>query len=167
MAMRSLLILYSYHHHNTEKVAEVIAKVLDAQIRAPQEVDPGELQRYDLIGFGSGIYSERHHQSILDLADRMPRAADGKAFIFSTCGSPSMALKGEQLGVTTQRFHSALRERLRAKGYAVVGEFLCAGLNTNSFLRYFGGLNKGHPDADDLRHAEEFVQGLKRDASGP
>jgi hypothetical protein len=77
-----------------------------------------------------------------------------------------MALKGEQLGVTTQRFHSALRERLRAKGYAIVGEFLCAGLNTNSLLKYFGGLNKGRPDAEDLRHAEEFAQRMKHDASG-
>ena len=165
--MRSLLVLYSYHHHNTEKVAKVIARVLDAQIRAPQEVDPEEFQGYDLIGFGSGIYSERHHPSILDLADRLPQAAGMKAFIFSTSGAPSMALKGEQLGVTTQRFHSALRERLRARGYAVVGEFLCAGLNTNSFLRYFGGLNKGHPNDEDLRHAEEFANRLKAGASGP
>jgi flavodoxin len=167
MAMRSLLVLYSYHHHNTEKVAKVIARVLDAQIRAPQEIGPEELQAYDLVGFGSGIYSERHHQSLLDLADRMQQAAGGRAFIFSTSGAPSMALKGEQLGVTTQRFHSALRERLRAKGYAVVGEFLCPGLNTNSFLKYFGGLNKGHPDAEDLQHAEEFAQRLKVDTSGP
>ena len=165
--MRSLLVLYSYHHHNTEKVARVIAKVLDAEIRAPQEVDPEALQGYGLVGFGSGIYSERHHQSLLDLADRLPQAAGGRAFIFSTSGAPSMALKGDQLGVTTQKFHSALRERLRAKGYAIVGEFLCAGLNTNSFLRYFGGLNKGHPDAEDLRHAEEFARRLKHDASGP
>ena len=165
--MKSLVVLYSYHHHNTEKVAKVIAKVLDAQIMAPQEVDPGGLQGYGLIGFGSGIYSERHHQSLLDLADRMPKAADGRAFIFSTSGAPSMALSGEQLGKTVQRFHSALRERLRAKGYAIVGEFLCPGLNTNSFLRYFGGLNKGRPNAEDLRHAEEFAQGLRIEASGP
>ena len=165
--MRSLLVLYSYHHHNTEKVAKVIAKVLDAEIRAPQEVDPGELQGYDLMGFGSGIYSEKHHESLLDLADRLPQATGGRAFIFSTSGAPSMALRGEQLGVTTKRFHSELRDKLQAKGYAIVGEFLCAGLNTNSFLRYFGGLNKGHPDADDLRHAEEFAKRLKRDPSGP
>ena len=165
--MRSLLVLYSYHHHNTEKVAKVIARVLDAQIRAPQETGPEELQGYDLIGFGSGIYSERHHQSLLDLADRLPQAPGGKAFIFSTCGSPSMALRGEQLGVTVERFHSTLRETLRAKGYTIVGEFLCAGLNTNSFLRFFGGLNKGRPNAEDLRHAEEFAQRLKQVASGP
>ena len=165
--MRSLVVLYSYHHHNTERVARVIARVLDAEIRAPQEVDPEALQGYGLVGFGSGIYSERHHPSLLDLADRLPQAAGGRAFIFSTSGAPSMALRGEQLGVTMQSFHSALRERLRAKGYAIVGEFLCAGLNTNSFLRYFGGLNKGHPDAEDLRRAEEFARRLMHDASGP
>jgi flavodoxin len=34
--MRSLLVLISYHHHNTEKVAKVFAEVLNAQIMTPQ-----------------------------------------------------------------------------------------------------------------------------------
>ena len=61
--MKSLLVLYSYHHHNTEKIAKVFAKVLDAEIKTPQEIKPEELQDYDLIGFGSGIYSAKHHES--------------------------------------------------------------------------------------------------------
>jgi hypothetical protein len=32
----------------------------------------------------------------------------------------------------------------------VIGEFGCAGWNTNSFLRFFGGLNKGIRLADFL-----------------
>jgi hypothetical protein len=35
------------------------------------------------------------------------------------------------------------------------------GHNTNSFLKVFGGINKGRPNAEDLRHAEEFAQNLK------
>jgi hypothetical protein len=38
--MRSLLVLVSYHHHNTEKIAQVFAKVLDAPIKTPQQVNP-------------------------------------------------------------------------------------------------------------------------------
>jgi hypothetical protein len=57
--------------------------------------------------------------------------------------------------------HSALRERLTSRGYAVVGEFSCAGHNTNSFLKMFGGLNKGRPNAEDLADAEEFARALK------
>ena len=70
-AVRSLVVVFSYHHGNTEKVANAIAKVLGAEVRTPQQVDPEELREYDLIGFGSGIYSARHHESLLELADKL------------------------------------------------------------------------------------------------
>jgi flavodoxin len=57
--------------------------------------------------------------------------------------------------------HAALREKLRSKGYVIVGEFGCMGHNTNSFLKVFGGINKGRPNAEDLKHAEKFAQNLK------
>ena len=60
MLKKSLLVVFSYHHNNTEKIAKVFAKVLDAQIKTPQQTNPEELQKYDLIGFGSGIDSGRH-----------------------------------------------------------------------------------------------------------
>ena len=62
LPVKTLLILYSYHHMNTEKVAKVFAKVLDAQILMPQQVNPEELQEYDFIGFGSGIDSGKHYK---------------------------------------------------------------------------------------------------------
>ncbi len=56
--MKSLLILVSYHHKNTEKIAQVFAKVLDAQIKTPDQADPEEFEEYTLIGFGSGYMVE-------------------------------------------------------------------------------------------------------------
>jgi flavodoxin len=47
------------------------------------------------------------------------------------------------------------------QGYDVVGEFGCAGFNTNSFLKLFGGINKGRPDDRDLTQAAEFALRLK------
>jgi flavodoxin len=82
--MKSLLVLFSYHHNNTEKIAKVFAKVLDAQIKTPQQINLEELQEYGLIGFGSGIYDEKHHKVLLDLADKLPQVTNRKAFIFST-----------------------------------------------------------------------------------
>jgi flavodoxin len=49
--MKSLIVLVSYHHKNTQKIAEVMAKVLDAQIKTPRQTSPEELQQYDLVGF--------------------------------------------------------------------------------------------------------------------
>ena len=150
--MKSLLILFSYHHKNTEKIAKVFAKILDAQIKTPQQVDPEELQEYSLIGFGSGIYDEKHHKTLLDLADRLPQVANRNAFIFSTSSNLEPFAK----------FHYPLREKLQSKGYVIIDEFSCPGLNTNSFLGYLGGMNKGRPNAEDLKHAEEFALNLKQ-----
>jgi len=153
-AFRSLLIVSSYHHKSTEKVARVIAGVLDAQIRTPGQICPEELQEYTLIGFGSGIYDARHHADLLDLADALPPVTDKKAFIFST----SSMVNDDKVA----KDHSALRGKLQSKGYMIVDEFSCRGFNTNSFLRYFGGMNKGRPNAVDLRHAEEFAVNLRQ-----
>ncbi len=149
--MRSILVLFSYHHNNTRKVAEVFAEVLDAQIIAPREVGPEDLRSYDLVGFGSGIYDGKHHVDLLALADRIPTAAGKKVFIFST----SFDRRIDQI-------HSSLRTILEPKGYIIVDEFNCGGFNTNSFLKYFGGLNKGRPNAEDLKLAEGFANGLKQ-----
>jgi len=165
MAVKCLLVLYSYHHRNTEKIARVFARVLDAQIRRPQTIEPEELQAYDLIGFGSGIYHDMHHRSLLDLADKLPHGTEGKAFIFSTSGAPAFALEGGQLEDYIGRVHSPLREKLRSKGYSIVDEFVCPGWNTNKFLRLFGGINKGRPNAEDLKRAEAFARGLRQHAS--
>jgi flavodoxin len=154
MVMKSLVVLYSYHHNNTEKIADVFAKVLDAQIKTPQQVDPEELQEYSLIGFGSGIYGEKHHKALLDLADKLPQITNRKAFIFSTS-----ALTGEDKMAND---HSSLKEKLQSKGYMIVDDFQCKGFNTNSFMRFLGGMNKGRPNAEDLKHAEEFAQNLKQ-----
>ena len=152
--MKSLLILFSYHHKNTEKVAKVFAQVLDAQIKTPEQINHEELQDYDLIGFGSGIYGAQHHKSLLDLADKLPQISNKKVFIFSTSAIINEAKVAKD--------HSLLREKLQSKGYMIVDEFACKGFNTNSFLKYFGGMNKGRPNAKDLKDAEEFAQNLKQ-----
>ena len=155
---RTLLIVHSYHHGNTEEVARVIAEALDAHVRSPQEVDPDELGEYKLIGFGSGIYHAKHHQSLLELVDRLPEASNGNAFIISTFGAPAIAMT-ETLVANN---HAALRERLQSKGYTIADEFSCQGLNTNAFLKIFGGINKGRPNADDLENARSFALAFRQ-----
>ncbi|HEX3001027.1 MAG TPA: flavodoxin family protein [Methanoregula sp.] len=162
LPVTSLVVIFSYHHKNTEKVARVIANVLGAPVTTPQQVDPGEVAGYSLIGFGSGIYSGQHHKSLLDLADRLPHVTGRNAFIFSTYGAPEGMYRGDRLRKFVRDNHAALREKLEARGYTVLDEFACAGLNTNSFLQFFGGLNKGRPDAGDLMHAEEFAERIKQ-----
>jgi flavodoxin len=151
--MKTLLVVYSYHHNNTQKIAEAFAKVLDAQIVTPQQTNPNSLSAYDLVGFGAGIDSGRHYKQLLDFADQLPGSDGKKAFIFSTSGvsNPKYMAK----------IHTVLRDKLQAKGYMVLDEFNCHGFNTNSFLKAFGGMNKGHPNEEDLKAAKDFSQSLK------
>jgi len=147
--MKSLIVLYSFHHNNTEKIAAVIAKILEAKVITPKEANPEEIQNYDLVGFGSGIYGENLHKSVLNFVDKLPHVTNKKAIIFSTSALIDNATK-----------HKTHRKKLESKGYLIVDEFSCKGFNTNSFMKYFGGMNKGRPNAKDLEHAEMFAQNL-------
>jgi flavodoxin len=159
--MNALLVVSSYHHKNTEKVAGEFARVFDARIQTPRETDKEELRSFDLTGFGSGIDSDKHYKELLGFADSLPRVAGRKAFIFSTCGMPVFVAGKKSVAEYAVKSHAALREKLTSRGYEVIGEFSCAGHNTNSFLKLFGGLNKGRPNAEDLADAEEFARALK------
>ena len=159
--MKTLIVVYSYHHNNTQKVAEVFAKVLDAEIKTPQQTDPEELQNYDLVGFGSGIDSGKNYPELLDFASKLPQGVNKKAFVFSTSGMPVGVSGQQKVEDYTSKCHTALKETLQSKGYTIVDEFGCAGFNTNKFLKYFGGLNKGRPNEEDLKHAEAFAEKLK------
>jgi flavodoxin len=160
--MKCLLIVYSYHHNNTQKIAETMAKVLEAEIKAPQQTNPEELQSYDLVGFGSGIDSGKNYPELLDFVSKLPQTANKKAFVFSTSGMPVGVSGQQKIEEYTSKCHTTLKETLQSKGYIIAGEFGCAGFNTNKFLKYFGGLNKGRPNEEDIKHAEEFAQNLKK-----
>jgi flavodoxin len=150
--MKTLIILFSYHHNNTEKITNVIASALGAEIKKPEQVSPESIAEYDLVGLGSGIYFGKHHKVLLDLADRFPQSAGKKAFIFSTSGDNRNPAK----------MHQQLKDKLENKGYTIVGEFNCAGYDTYGALKIVGGIKKGRPNGEDLKNAEAFAQTVKQ-----
>lgn len=152
MRQKTLIIQYSYHHRNTEKIAHAIAGILNAGITTPQNFNIHEFDAYDLIGFGSGIYSGKHHAEILKLAAELPESKNKKTFIFST----SAMINEEKI----RNDHKALSDILKSKGMVIADEFSCKGFNTNSFLKYIGGMNKGKPDNMDIQNAENFARRL-------
>ena len=152
--MKSLVVVISIHHNNTLKIANEIVKVLDAILKKPSQIKIEEIQDYDLVGFGSGIYGAKHHESLLELADELPQVRNKKAFLFSTA-----ALTNKKKVIQD---HSKLREKLESKGYIILDDFQCKGFNTNSFMKYLGGMNKGRPNPEDLQNAEEFAEKLKQ-----
>lgn len=138
------------HHGSTRRVAEVLARELDATILAPAEVTATTLAGYDRIGFGSGIYNRKHHQSLFALVATLEPQAGKVAFLFSTTTLP------------VKSTHKELQHALTEKGFVVCGEFQCRGKMTYSFTKFFfGGFNKKRPNVKDLEQARLFACGLK------
>ena len=150
--MRSLVCYVSVHHGNTKKVAEAIAQALGAECITAKDLKAKDIAPCDLIGFGSGIYFSQHHKSLLDAIDALPPATGKKAFIFSTAGFPA----GKFM------FHRALKTKLADKGFFIAGEFSCRGLDTYKIFGAFGGINKGHPDENDIKKAQEFAREIAK-----
>ena len=148
--MKSIVIFQSVHRGNTWKIAEALAGELGAKPVRPSEIKVNDLINYDLIGFGSGIYFGRHHQDILDLAEKIPPTAGQRVFIFSTAGLPQLKFI----------WHRALRNILKKKGFKIVGEFSCAGHDEVGPLKMIGGINKGRPNKNDIEKAKQFINSL-------
>ena len=146
--MKALIIYMSVHHKNTEKIAMEMAEVLDADLMKAYEANEKDISRYDLIGFGSGIYFFKHHRKLLEFAEKLV-AKKKNAFIFSTYGGGSPKI-----------YHKLLRKKLAKRGFRIIGEFSCKGYDTFGPLKFIGGINKGKPDEKDLKRAREFAKTL-------
>ena len=146
--MRSLVCYASVHHGNTKKISEAMAQAIGAELVAAKDLKTKNIDGYDLAGFGSGIYFSKHHKSLLDAVDALPNVSGKKVFIFSTAGFPA----GKFL------FHRALKTKLTEKGFIIAGDFSCRGLDTYKIFGTFGGMNKGHPDNNDLDRAQTFAK---------
>lgn len=85
-----LVICASVHHGNTARVARCIADVLHADVRAPEAISVASLAEHAIVGFGSGVYYGRMHESLFALLGQLPDSPEPTraAFVFSTSGLP-------------------------------------------------------------------------------
>ncbi|MBM3199998.1 flavodoxin [Candidatus Woesearchaeota archaeon] len=154
--MKILVTYVSPHHHNTKTVLNAIANVLKEKnslkfVKVSETQEP-MIKKSDLVIFGSGIYFSKHHISLLNLVDKLPRYKNKKAAIISTSG------------FRTIKHHSTLRKKLIEKGFRIIDEFNCKGWDTFGPLKFIGGINKGRPNEKDLWLADEFARDLLKKA---
>jgi len=149
-SMKALIVYNSIAQGNTEKVARVIAEVLEARLVKPSECALETLREFDVVGFGSGIYFEKYHRGLRDMVQRLSDAEGRKTFVFSTsgCGDP--------------RYNKPFVKLLSEKGFSVVGTFTCKGFDNYGFVKHIGGVSKGRPDKNDLERARSFATSLKK-----
>ncbi len=146
---RALLVCVSVWQGNTAKVAEAMAEVLHADIREPGQVAPATLERYDVVGFGSGIFWWSHHPRLRRFIEGLPQVDGIAAFVFTT------AHMGRSQSLPWQPSLDAI---LRKKGYDVVGSFACEGTDPWMPQRLIPGLYRAHPDDGDVERARRFAE---------
>lgn len=149
--MKTLVVCDSRAYGNTQKVAEALAGVLEADVVAPGAVRPDEIPDYDLVGFGSGIYAMNFYRELRELVAALPDVEGKQAFLFLTSASAERSMR-KPVGKLTST--------LAAHGYDVRGHFWCRGYWKPFWLRPIGGVNRGHPNEADLAAAEDFARGL-------
>ncbi len=147
--MDSVVIYKSVHRGNTKKIVDEICSVIGCQAMELHEVE--DTDRYDLIGFASGIYYGGFHREIQDMVDCIN--GDGKkAFIVSTSGMPSFPV--------VHSFNRDMERRLKEAGFEFLGSFNCRGYDIYGPLRLIGGVHRGRPDKNDLKDARDFARGV-------
>ena len=62
--MKTAIVYASVHHGNTKKIIDEIAKTNDVELIDAIQTVEKDLSEYDLIGFASGVYGGKFHQSI-------------------------------------------------------------------------------------------------------
>lgn len=150
--MKTLIVCKSTHHGNTWKIAQAMAEVLAAGVLSPEDVDVAAVGRFDLVGFGSGVYFGRTHTTVQQLVRTLGAlgTVPKRAFLFSTSGLPFLS----------GFWHRGLRRELERFGSRIIGEFSCRGWDTVGPLALFGGFNRGHPNERDLERARGFARAI-------
>ncbi len=149
MKSKKIVIVFeSCHHRNTEKIAQLIAQVLQAELYKPEQLNLSRLSEIDIIGIGSGIYFGKLHEKVQDFLEVLPFRNGLKSFLFVTSG------------FQRKKYIQEISDKMKLKGINLVDYFSCKGFDTCGPLKLFGGINKGHPNLTDLYNAEIFANKL-------
>ena len=144
--MKKAVIVYaSTHHGNTRKLVDAISqKYTITKIDAAVQTQ-ADLSGYDVIGFASGIDFGRFYAPVESfLRNSLPE--NKPVFFLYTC---AMLREG---------FTNAIREEALKKNAVFLGEYGCRGFNTYGPWKLIGGMNKGHPTAEEIIGAVRFFE---------
>lgn len=148
--MKALIIYCSDYNNNTEKIARIFAEKTDCELINIRDVSDINIENYNLIGFGSGVYRENLSPKVLRLVDKL--SLKGKdVFVFSTSG------------VGMKFYNNSLIKLLESKGAINKGSFACKGsfiakeFTNKKVFDIMGRLSQGHPNDKDLEKAERFI----------
>jgi len=146
MNNKCIIIYESIYNDNTLKLARAMAQTLGCMLVTTSRALKMNLDIYEVIGFGSGIYFGRHHPKLFEVIEHLNQGQQD-VFIFSSRGNPFLG-----------KYHQPLKDVLREKDKNVIGEFSVRGYDETGPWVIIGGGHRGKPDEKDLKKAARFVQ---------
>ena len=146
--MKTAILYYSKHHGNTKKLLDAIVEKYDVDLIDVTQKAGIDLEKYDRIGFASGIYYSSFAKQILEAASASLPSGK-KVFFIATCGS------------MRNLYFRGIKAITKKKGCESLGEFLCLGFDTFGPFKLVGGIAKGHPTEDEIGAAVKFYESLE------
>jgi ferredoxin len=146
MNHKCIIICESIYNDNTLKIAKAMAQKLGCYCITADEALILNLDEYQTIGLGSGIYFGKHHPKLFEVVEKL-NSSRQEVFIFSTRGNPFLG-----------KYHQPLKDALNEKNKIVIGEFSVRGYDETGPWVIIGGGHKGKPDEKDLKRAVRFAQ---------
>ncbi len=142
------IVVYATKSGNTKKVAAALASELGCpltEVSDESDVPALDLDGYDLVLLGTGIYRGQPHPALLSFIDTI-NVGRGKSFaLFMTCF-------GWGKGVADKNVVDTLSSALGGKGQRLLD---------NHFSCFGGGMGfvkRGHPDASELDEARKWAR---------
>lgn len=148
--MKTLIVYYSAYRKNTEKIAECMAGQFSGDIVHAKDYNENDMNNYDMVGFGSGVYNQKMHPSIFKAIEKS-NLQNKYTFVFSTSA------------VGIKKYNNDAIKLLLDKNAKILGSFSCRGFFTTKFLDIFGGTAKGHPNNVDFQNAEKFTENIMKE----
>jgi menaquinone-dependent protoporphyrinogen IX oxidase/Fe-S-cluster-containing hydrogenase component 2 len=145
------IVIYHSMTGNTKKIAEAIHRGMNktgeaCDIARLQDIKIADLAQYDLIGLGSPVLHLRELRNVTNFIEQTLKHVDGKhGFAFCTHGA------------FPAHYLSRVVPAMIQRGLTVIGwkDWFCSVFHPGCPKPYF---TDGHPDAIDLKEAEDFGQ---------
>jgi len=145
MNSNAIIIYVSFYNNNTLKLAKTMAQTLGCSYITADKALNMNLDAYETIGLGSGIYFGQHHPKLFEIASKLSEIPQN-VFLFSSRGNPFLG-----------KYHQPLKDALNRKTKNIIGDFSVRGYDGTGPWVIIGGGNKGKPNEKDLKKAIRFI----------
>lgn len=152
LLMRTIILYASRHHGNTKKLVDAIVEAhpeidtLDVKSLGKNEYS--DLHEYHLIGVATGIYYSEIDKDMARVLTNVLQPQD-KVFGLMTCGGKN------------KWYGKDIDDICRMRRAIFMGAYGCPGFDTWGPFKLTGGVQKGHPTAEEIKGAVDFFDKIE------